>query len=352
MEKISKNQQQILSIFLKNKSLASSEVHEQLSKLDNVISLITVKRELTELKNRSLLHISGAGRSVVYSISSYGRLLSEIDADRYCSIDPDKRHGLSTYNFELFNSIHLTLFSDSELAMLDEAQKIYVSNIKSISQNLEEKELERFVIELSWKSSKIEGNTYSLLDTEKLIIQGIKASGHDIHEAIMILNHKEAFKFIRENTGEFKEITPAKIEEVHKILIKGLDVDAGFRQKAVGVTGSLYRPLDTVYQVKEAVSGLCNAVNKISSPYAKALVVLAGLSYIQAFEDGNKRTSRLIANALLLAYGHAPLSYRSVDITEYKEAILVFYELNSIRAFKKIFIDQYVFAAKNYSVTA
>ncbi len=88
----------------------------------------------------------------------------------------------------------------------------------------------------------------------------------------------------------------------------------------------------------------------MKSPYAKALLTLLGISYIQPFEDGNKRTARLMANAILLAHSCAPLSYRSVDENDYREAMLVFYELNSIMPFKKIFIDQYMFAAENYLV--
>ncbi|KKS33333.1 MAG: Fic protein, partial [Parcubacteria group bacterium GW2011_GWC2_42_12] len=82
----------------------------------------------------------------------------------------------------------------------------------------------------------------------------------------------------------------------------------------------------------------------------KALIAILGLSYIQPFEDGNKRTSRLLANAILLAYDRAPLSYRSVDENDYREAVLVFYELNSLMLFKKIFVSQCEFAAKNYAV--
>jgi len=139
-----------------------------------------------------------------------------------------------------------------------------------MSPTLEDKELERFVIELSWKSSKIEGNTYTLLDTEKLIAKGIEAPGHDKSEAKMILNHKEAFKFIRENSHFFKELTLSKIEEVHKLLVKDLNVNFGLRSHAVGVTGSIYKPLDNIYQVKEAFESLCGAVNSLQSPYAKA----------------------------------------------------------------------------------
>jgi Fic family protein len=129
------------------------------------------------------------------------------------------------------------------------------------------------------------------------------------------------------------------LEELHAILVKDLSV-----------VGSAYRPLDNIYQIAEAVEALGRAISKISAPCAKALIVLLGISYVQPFEDGNKRTARLAANAVLLAYGLAPLSYRSVEEDDYREAMLVFYELNSIMPFQKIFIDQYKFATQNYAI--
>ena len=90
------------------------------------------------------------------------------------------------------------------------------------------------------------------------------------------------------------------------------------------------------------------SVSRMETSYSKALLALLGISYIQPFEDGNKRTARLMANALLLAHGLAPISYRSIDENDYRESMLVFYELNSVVPFKTIFIDQYVFAARNY----
>jgi Fic family protein len=351
MRKIAHNQQAVLNILLRKESLSSSEVHAELLEMGSEISLITVKRELSELKMLDLIRVSGAGRSVRYLISSLGRLLADVNAKEYMAIEPDKRFGLKNFNFELFEAMPNELFSDTEIQVLEEATAIYAQRVQSISDILEEKELERFIIELSWKSSKIEGNTYTLLDTEKLISRGIEAAGHDRREAEMIVNHKEAFRFIRENSDSFKELNLSKLEEVHKHLVKDLNVNFGIRSKAVGVTGSVYRPLDTSYQIKEAVIALCTVVNRATSPYSKAMIALLGISYIQPFEDGNKRTSRLIANSILLAQTHAPLSYRSVDENEYREAVLTFYELNSLVPFKKIFMEQYVFAAKNYAVT-
>jgi fido (protein-threonine AMPylation protein) len=124
----------------------------------------------------------------------------------------------------------------------------------------------------------------------------------------------------------------------------------GLRKNPVGVVGSIYRPLDNIHQLAEGIDELSSVVSRMTTPYAKALIALLGISYLQPFADGNKRTSRIFANAILLAHGRAPLSYRSVSEDDYREAMLVFYELNSIVPMKKIFIEQYVFSANNYAV--
>ena len=244
----------------------------------------------------------------------------------------------------------LSFFTPEELKVLNQSTIEYHKRTKNLSAVIEKKELERLIIELSWKSSKIEGNTYTLLDTEKLILENKEAPGHDRKEAKMILNHKEAFNYVREHADKFKSLTRRNLEELHSILVKGLSVESGLRKRPIGVLGSIYRPLDNGQQILEAVETLSKTVTKSANSYVKALIAILGLSYIQPFEDGNKRTSRLLANAILLAYGCAPLSYRSVDENEYREAILVFYELNSIMPFKKIFMAQYEFAANNYAV--
>jgi len=104
-------------------------------------------------------------------------------------------------------------------------------------------------------------------------------------------------------------------------------------------------------QIEEAMEDLISTVNSLEDPFSKALVTLAGLAYIQPFEDGNKRTSRLSANAVLLAHKCAPLSYRSVSEVSYKEATLVFYEKNSLVSLRDIFMEQYLFACENYLVS-
>lgn len=314
------------------------------------ISLVTIKRELSRMTSAGLLTASGRGRSRAYAISVAGRIFSDVDASRYFDTEPDRRVGLAHYNFDLFPSFPSDIFTPAELVTLDAATAAYRVRTTDVPKAVQKKELERLIVELSWKSSRIEGNTYTLLDTEKLILEHKEALGHDKKEARMILNHKDAFTFVREHKKEFRTLTRAHLEEVHRMVVKDLGVGTGLRKKPVGVTGSKYRPLDTQFQIREAVEALASAVTRVKSPYAKALLAVLGISYIQPFDDGNKRTGRIMANAILLAHHCAPLSYRSVVEREYQNATLVFYELNSLSAFKVIFIEQYVFAANNYLV--
>ena len=133
-------------------------------------------------------------------------------------------------------------------------------------------------------------------------------------------------------------------------MVKDLNISSEPRAGRIGITGSNYLPLDMSTQIVEAIEGLCARIDTLETPYDKALLALVGLSYIQTFEDGNKRIARFITNAILLAYGYAPLSYRSVDEEYYREAMLVFYETQSVVAVKEIFIGQYFFSVKNYSL--
>lgn len=350
MTKINQNQQKILSVLSGRENLSSSEIYEELQKGGEDVSLVTIKRRLSEMVTLGFIKVHGAGPSTNYQISSTGRINSDIDAKAYCAVDPDNRYGSNKFNFDLLQDFSVDFFSKEETKKLEVATKEYQKRSSGISETIQKKELERLVIELSWKSSKIEGNTYTLLDTEKLIRGHKEATGHSKSEAQMILNHKEAFDFVYSKRDDFKKLDKAKLEHLHKLLVKNLNVNFGFRKKLVGIVGSKYKPLDNIYQIDDAINELFIAISKINNFYAKAVVAFLGLSYIQPFEDGNKRTSRLLCNAILMAYNLAPLSYRSLSENDYKEALIVFYEINSVIPFKKIFIEQYLFATQNYAI--
>jgi Fic family protein len=339
--------EKILHIFIKNKPLSSGDLF---AILQNDISQVTIKRYLTELVKDGFLKKEGKGRNVTYLLSPQGIFLKPYDAEKYNTLEIDERDAQSDFNFEVFDDTTFPFFTTEEIVILDQATEFYKKNFEGASDTIFKKEVERFTIELSWKSSKIEGNTYTLLDTERLIREGIKSSKNTEAEAVMILNHKKALEYIFSNRDFWKEISISKIESLHELLTRDLGITRNIRDKGVGITGTSYKPIDNKYQIRDVLEVLCVCVNKKTSIYEKALLIILGLSYIQPFEDGNKRTARLVANAVLLAYNYAPLSYRSVNEVLFRETCLVFYEQNSIEPFKKIFIEQYIFAANNYNI--
>ena len=164
----------------------------------------------------------------------------------------------------------------------------------------------------------------------------------------MLLNHKEALDFILSHQDFVKPLSIARIEDLHSLLTKDLKIGRNIRKRRVGISGTNYKPLDNEFQIREALQAMCNLVNGKTNVFEKALLVLVLISYIQPFEDGNKRTARIISNAILMNEGYCPLSFRTVDSIDYKKAMLIFYEQNNITSFKRIFIDQFEFAVKTY----
>lgn len=131
------------------------------------------------------------------------------------------------------------------------------------------------------------------------------------------------------------ELTIAKIENIHSILIKELAVDRNIRHRRIGITRTNYRPLDNGVQIREALEATCKLINSKKSIFEKALLLLLLISYIQPFNDGNKRTARIVSNAILIANRHCPLPFRTVDSIDYKKAMLLFYEQNNLYTLKK-----------------
>ncbi|MDR3257081.1 MAG: Fic family protein [Endomicrobium sp.] len=341
-------QQTIFEYIKKQKTVTRNKIQSYISEIFPIKnSKVTLLRDLNLLINDRKITKSGKTKNVAYSYS-ISSSLDDVDVESYFETDPDKRILKSEYfNFDVWNNIK-HLFTDKELNDLIEINENFRKNKKMLSATAFKKELERLTIEFSWKSSKIEGNTYSLIDTERLIKEHIEAKGKKKEEAVMILNHKKALDFIYEKPEYFKKLNLAKIEDIHRMLITGLDVSFGLRKSRVGITGTNYHPLDNIHQIKDSMESLIGVINKTKNPLEKALIAVLMISYIQPFDDGNKRTARILGNALLLAYDYCPLSYRSIDETEYKKAVILFYEQNSIFYFKKLFIEQFYQAIKKY----
>lgn len=345
---LTKRQYKIFDYIQENQSAKRLDIEKYIQSLDENISKITVIRDLDILLKEKLIKKSGQARSITYSPISNNELLRKYNVEEYFSIETDKRKvKYQSFNFNIFTEFK-DIFSQIELKELEKINKIFIEKIKKLTPIALKKEFERLMIELSWKSSQIEGNTYSLLNTEVLIKENIEAKGHKKEEAIMILNHKNALEYIFENKDYFKILSRAKIEELHAILTTDLGVEKGLRKAPLGIVGTNYKPLDNQHQIKEAVEKLVKIINQFDNPIEKALATVIIISYIQPFEDGNKRTGRILANAILLANNYCPLSYRSVDEAEYKKAVVIFYENNSLTYFKELFIEQFKFAVDKY----
>ena len=318
--------------------------------LENSLSPATIKRILADAISKNLICANGKGRACRYSITPKAHLLRTYNIEEYFKKEIDERIVQTSFNFDLLENLLPTteLFSSEELSYLNNLQQKFQNNISNISVNVYNSEMERLGIDLSWKSSQIEGNTYSLLETERLLKEKKEAKGKTKEEAIMLLNHKEALHFLIDNPDYLQSLSVRRIEDIHSILVKDLNVERNIRRSRVGITGTNYKPLDNEFQIAEAMELSCNLINNRQNVFEKALLAILLLSYIQPFADGNKRTSRIVSNALLIANKHCPLSFRSVDSLKYKEAVLIFYEQNNLSAFKKIFIEQYDFAVSTY----
>ena len=310
----------------------------------------TLKRMIAAGIKAGDIVAEGKARATRYRLSPQAQLLMPLNLDTYFSLEVDERQVQSSYNFELINGLltETRLFSDKEQTHLDALQDEFRLHVNELTDNEYRKEMERLGIDLSWKSSQIEGNTYTLLETERLLRESKTAEGKTKEEAVMLLNHKDALSFILDNPDYLQELTVSHIEDIHQLLTKDLSIDKGLRRHRVGITGTNYHPLDNEFQIREAMRDACELINSKSNIFEKALLTLVLLSYIQPFSDGNKRTARITSNAILIANNYCPLSFRSVDSIDYKKAMLIFYEQNSLYAFKQIFMEQFEFAVKEY----
>ena len=342
-----KSEEIILNQLAERGELGRAELAEA---LPEPVSDATLKRTLQRLVQEGKLETTGRARATRYRLSAAGVLFGTVDLDAYFDVAPDERAARTGYNFDLIEHQlpQVALFSERERETLLSLQAEFERHLAEMTPAGKQRELTRLGIDLSWKSSQIEGNTYTLLETERLLREREEAEGKTREEAIMLLNHKAALDFIARHTDYLQELSVAHIEDIHSLLVQDLHVERNIRRRRVGIIGTVYRPLDNEFQIREALEAACRLVNGTTCVFSKALLTLVLLSYIQAFEDGNKRVARIAANAVLMAHGYCPLSYRSVNALDYKKAMLLFYERNNISAIKDIFMGQYAFAVNTY----
>jgi hypothetical protein len=211
--------------------------------------------------------------------------------------------------------------------------------------------LNRLLIDLSWASSRLEGNTYSRLDTKELIEFGRHAEGKDAQDAQMILNHKAAIELLLDE-ADAVGFDAQTVLSLHGLLSENLmpdpDASGRLRFRPVQISGSVFIPLAMPQVIEECFHGILDKAAAITDPFEQAFFVLVQLPYLQPFEDVNKRVSRLAANIPLLKNNLSPLTFIDVPDRTYVDAILGVYEMNRIELLRDLFVWAYERSAKEY----
>lgn len=213
---------------------------------------------------------------------------------------------------------------------------------------------QRLLIDLSWNSSRLEGNTYSLLETEKLLATGEEAVGKNRTDTQMILNHKEAIEFIIDMAEEV-DINRYTILNIHGLLSHDLLLDpkacGRLRSTPVKIGKSVYHPVEVPQLIEEYFQLIIKKASAIKNPFEQSFFLMVHLPYLQPFLDVNKRVSRLAANIPFIRENLSPLSFVDVPESDYIQGLLAIYELNRIELLRDVFVWAYERSASLYLAT-
>jgi hypothetical protein len=328
----------------------------------------TLQRRLEQLVGEGRLVAEGAGRGRRYLVAKAPRVASE-DAVPY-RVTPD---WLSPAAREIRTSVKRPLRERKPVSYHSEFLADYEPNVTAwldepTRRDLAERGqvgltdlpagtylrhvLSRLLIDLSWNSSRLEGNTYSLLETERLLERGEGADGKGAKESQMILNHKAAIEMLADQAGEigFNRYTICNLHALlSDNLLTDLEACGRVRSRPVGISGTVYLPLAVPQQLEERFDEILQKAEAINDPFEQSFFVMVQLPYLQPFEDVNKRVSRLAANIPLVKKNLCPLSFIDVPQDDYLNALIGVYELNRVDYLRDLFVWAYGRSAERYS---
>lgn len=321
--------------------LPAAEILAHLARQGIKASQPTLSRRLDHLVRTRHVRIVGAGRSTRYERDIFHDWF-DVDPARRPKV-PYDRGRLDRY----VPNVTAWLTEDDKAALRAAspapAPKMDASTYsRAIHQKL--------LVDMSFASSALEGNTYSYLDTKVLIEFGQAAAGKDADETTMILNHKAAISYLVDNIADI-QITSNEIKTLHALLSRGLlDARASGAVRAIPVDigGTAYVPVAMPQILEEDLARIAEKAGAIADPFEASLYLLASVAYLQAFQDVNKRTSRLACNIPLLKASLPPLSFMDVDGAQYTRGMIAFYELDRHDLLKDAFVDGYVRSARRY----
>lgn len=360
------NQQNIiLDVLARNKNAISlSELSEQ---LNHAISDRTLRRLLRALAEQGKIRLSGQYRNRKYAFMEGNK---EIDAPTTSqtsnklfsnqSLAILQKLDIPLYAREpcTHNEIWLMSYIPNETFYLSETQrKILAQWGSQTGQNqpagtYANRIYNRLLIDLSYNSSRLEGNTYSLSETEKLLFEGKAAEDKIDTDRVMILNHKEAIRYLVKGVERIA-VNEESIRTLHYLLSDGLVLpqDCGnIRRDSVKISGSVYFPLENPTQIQKILSVIAEKASKITNVFEQSFFLLVHLSYLQAFIDVNKRVARLAANIPLVKNDFIPISFNDIEKEDYQKAIIAIYELNQTLPLSDLFVFSYTKSCKEYQV--
>ena len=299
------------------------------------VSEDSLGRDITGLRELGVIESSGKGPAREHHVTAQGRLLAPLSQDRLNEFLSRSRDPVRYNHGWMATLTSSQLFSEQERAELDSLQGKFHAFMQTASEVIKGRWYQKWLIEFAWKSSAIEGNTYDALETETLILDHIEAVGKTHSEAVMILNHQSAIRFVYEHHERFATPDIKLFEEVHAFLTADLGVTGGIRNIGVGISGSAYRPLASKQELHDETAQAASHLIT-QDIWSRTLATVLAISYVQPFEDGNKRTARVLANGFLYANDVIPLVLGNVDPTRYRRACLAFYELGNTSLMKEI----------------
>lgn len=311
------------------------------------VSAPTVWRALRRLTDGGRLEVSGKARATRYGLAGAAAVRAHVQT-------PCNRRRLAVYERGFIDR-----YVPGKSFYLDEAVRgrLHAAGRPSSSMlpagTYARRVLEQFLVDLSWASSRLEGNTYDILQTERLIRYGEEAIGKDRREAVMILNHKEAIEYVVDHLADIT-ISRTDILGIHALLADGLLIDPAMagqlRRMPVGISQSSYRPPDDRFVIEEEFDLLIRKAERIGDPFEQSFFLLVHIPYLQAFNDVNKRTSRVVANVPLLKADLAPLSFLTMDDADYVDGLIGVYEVNNVSLLRETYVDAYLASAQDYRV--